>query len=99
MVNGLFSALIAAVLTALSGCIVQSIQPFYANESVVEFPSVAGGWRLETIGGKTAEKQERPWVFTKNEIEAYDGDNSSRISATYFKIKDAFCRCDGCPSP
>lgn len=38
---------------------------------------------------KGAEKQERPWVFTKNEIEAYDGDNSSRICATYFKIKDA----------
>lgn len=78
------------VLAALlSGCIVQSIQPFYTEDLVVELPSIRGKWRLATIEGKAAEKQERPWEFTKDQIETYDGEVSSRVSVTYFKVMDA----------
>jgi hypothetical protein len=89
MAKFLLRAVFATLVAVLSGCIVQSIQPFYTGESVIELPSIRGRWRLVTIEGKEAEKQERPWEFTKDEIETYDGDISSKISVTYFKVMDA----------
>jgi hypothetical protein len=89
MVKSLFCTIFAVLVAVLSGCIVQSIQPFYTEESVMELSSIEGKWRLVTIEGKGAEKQERPWEFTKDEIETYDGDISSRIKVMYFRVLDA----------
>jgi hypothetical protein len=88
MPRRVFGTLLIVFLSLLSGCIVQSIQPFYTKESVVDLPMILGRWRLETVGGKAAEKQEHPWVFTEKEIDTYDGDKASRISATYFRVRD-----------
>lgn len=85
MIRSILGAVTVAALL-LSGCIVQSIQPFYTEESVIELPSIVGKWRLVTVEGKGTEKGEQPWDFTRNEIETYDGNISSRISVTYFKV-------------
>jgi hypothetical protein len=74
-----------ALALCLSGCIVQSIHPFFTEEAVIEMPNLNGMWMRilkESEGG-----QEKPWIFADNEIHTYgEKGGSGTLHATYFKI-------------
>ncbi len=71
----------------LTGCIVQSLQPFHTEQNKVEVPELTGKWRLVTAWGEDADAGLPPWEFDGDEIVTWDREtNSATIGVTYFKI-------------
>jgi hypothetical protein len=81
------------LLVFLSGCLVQSIHPFYTDKSKVALPQLNGQWDLVTAWGKAASTNVPPWQISDNEIVAYDPDSQpSRVQVVFFKLdKTLFC--------
>lgn len=76
------------ILSALlSGCFIQSFQPFYTDESVIDLPEIVGEWQLVKIGNDDASaKYPEPWAFAENEITTFENNVRSDLGVTYFKI-------------
>lgn len=75
-------------MAALAGCIVQSLNKFYTNESRTPLPAVCGEWQPVEKDAKDNEKSKLlPWKFTEDNIVTYDEKNvSSNITTVYFKV-------------
>jgi hypothetical protein len=83
--------LISALLfLSLAGCIVQSFNPFYTNDLVIDFPAINGEWELTQIGNKkVSEDEKKPWVFSSGTLEIMDENNlKSRLITACFKIEN-----------
>ena len=73
-----------------TGCIVQSLNPYFTENSVLEYPEVEGQWILVKEYGKDIiSKNVKPWTIEGGLIQAYNQkDVKSALEATFFKVKD-----------
>jgi hypothetical protein len=73
----------------LSGCFIQSIQPFYTQDLKIEFPRVKGAWLLKKIGDEdVSAKYPEPWIFTERAIKTFEYAVESELTTQFFKIGD-----------
>lgn len=87
MKKSIRALLLCTVLLFFSGCIVQSIKPFYLENAVTEVPEILGEWvRADEIKD---EKTPKPWAFKEEEI-ITTGKNGIKgvLKATYFEVAD-----------
>lgn len=74
----------------LAGCFIQSLNPFYTNESRTELPQIAGKWQL--VNEKSEQENEKvkkitPWEISQDKMTTYNEKNlSSEIETVYFKV-------------
>ena len=75
------------IVAMLSGCVVQSINPFYTQDLVAEMPDLYGQWMLtESL---FREGTDKPWTFSKDAIIIPgDKDKAAALSARFFKVND-----------
>jgi hypothetical protein len=70
-----------------SGCIVQSLHPFFTEDAVIDAPVKKGNWTM--INKKGTLMMPKPWVFENNRITVYDEHGASGIvNVVYFKVED-----------
>jgi len=80
-----------AILSALllTGCLVQSLQPFHTPATTVEVPELTGQWELLTAWGEPVPASVPVWKFTPDEILTWDHKtNSSPVKVKYFRLGD-----------
>lgn len=76
------------LLGGVSGCIVQSLNPYYTKESTSEIQGPAGEWTL--LDGEGKPQSVKPWVFSKDEVHTYDKNGTHGVvKAVYFRIGEA----------
>ena len=85
------SCLCLVAMAILAGCIVQSLNKFYTNESKTPLPAICGDWQPVEKNAKEAKDNEKdklpPWKFTEDNIVTYDEDKvASNIITVYFKV-------------
>ncbi len=80
------SILLISIL--ISGCVIQSLNKFYTDETKVNLDQINGEWIPEKLIGKDVkDKKLTPWKFASDHIETYDGDNiHSKLDCVYFKV-------------
>ncbi|MFC1462927.1 hypothetical protein ACFLQU_04895 [Verrucomicrobiota bacterium] len=80
---------ILLVTSFLSGCFIQSFQPFYTDDLVLDIPAIEGKWSLVKKGKEdVADNYPQPWEFTDDAITTFEHNVSSILEATYFKVAD-----------
>jgi len=73
---------------SLQGCIIQSFNPFFTADAVVESPIAIGEWLQIDEKGKLVD--DKPWAFNEEGILTYDDEGGSGLlDAVYFKIDDS----------
>ena len=74
-----------------TGCIVQSLHPFYTKGALIKLPQLDGEWQLlESTGSDVSKKNIKPWTFKDDEIQTFDGKGvGSVLNVKYFKVDDA----------
>jgi len=78
---------IIITMFCLCGCIVQSLNPFYTSDAVIETPIKNGLW--EMIDKKGKPEMAKPWLFENNTITVYDEKGlSGAVKVVYFKVED-----------
>jgi len=78
---------ITITMLFLSGCIVQSLNPFYTPDAVIETPIKNGTWKMIDKNGKP--EITKPWLFENNKITVYDEEGFSGIvKVVYFRVED-----------
>ncbi len=86
--KSLWSILLRICLVALlSGCVVQSINPFYTQDLIAEMPDLYGQWMLKESAFR--EGRDKIWLFSKDSI-IIPGDkaDAASLSARFFKVDD-----------
>jgi len=74
-------------LCAMTGCVVQSINPFYVKEAIVDLPGVYGKWVLKE--SSVDEGLNREWTFSADAIKLPDAKGGSfTLSSRFFRIDD-----------
>ena len=73
-------------LGVLSGCIVQSINPYFTDDMRIKLPEIQGKWQMVDKDSKDNPKV-KPWEFGEEKIMTWDEEQaSSPIEAAYFKV-------------
>jgi len=74
-------------MSCLCGCIVQSLNPFYTAEAVIENPLKIGEWEMIDKDGKPV--MAAPWLYEEDHITVYDESGlTGVVKAVYFKVED-----------
>lgn len=75
------------MVSALAGCVVHSINPFYTRDLITDIPALYGQWMLRESVFK--EGTDKPWIFSKDSIiiPGIKG-ASATLSARFFKVND-----------
>jgi hypothetical protein len=78
-----------ALAILLSGCWVQSLQPFHTPETTAKVPELAGPWKfVSQFGDDLTRKEIRPWTFGEK-LTAYDRNNvEGTLVYSLFKVGD-----------
>ncbi|MFC1452370.1 hypothetical protein ACFLSJ_03390 [Verrucomicrobiota bacterium] len=78
------------LLLFATGCLVQSLHPFFTEDVVVEAPETHGEWRMvRQFGDDVSDKGIPPWVFGESEIKTFDEvGRPSNVEPTYFRVKE-----------
>ena len=93
----LYLCLLILFSCIFTGCIdidntVQSLNPFYTDEVVVEFPQLEGEWlSFIVLDGDVSPMNIKPWVFENNTIKIFD--ENRRVSVArikFFQIEDSY---------
>ena len=88
------SCLCLVAISILTGCVLQSLNKFYTDESRIPLPAVCGEWQGVEKDAKDTNENEKdkvtpmmkPWKFTEDNLVAYDEKNvASNIKTVYFK--------------
>lgn len=76
------------VCVFLAGCYVQSLNTFYTDDLLIEFPDIHGKWVPQIYWNKDVSgKKIPPWEFSKDGVHTFDEKNTrSTLNAAYFKI-------------
>lgn len=76
----------------LAGCYVQSLNPFYTNESRTDFPQIVGKWQMfneQTEQKGEQQKKTTPWEIEQNKMMTYDEENvAGEVMTVYFKVNE-----------
>jgi hypothetical protein len=80
-------SILFVIMSCVSGCIVQSLNPFYTAGTVIESPVKNGKWKMIDKDGKP--EMVNRWLFEKDKITAYDESGLPGVlKVVYFKIED-----------
>ncbi|MCE2394362.1 hypothetical protein J4G02_07200 [Candidatus Poribacteria bacterium] len=93
----LYLCLLILLSSIFVGCIdidntVQSLNPFYTDEAVVEFPQLEGEWlSFIVLDGDVSPMNIKPWVFENNTIKIFDENRKVSIARIkFFQIEDSY---------
>ena len=93
----LYLFLLILLSSIFAGCIdidntVQSLNPFYTDEAVVEFPQLEGEWlSFIVLDGDVSPMNIKPWVFENNTIKIFDENRKVSIARIkFFQIEDSY---------
>jgi hypothetical protein len=82
-------ALCVCIVVLLSGCFIQSVQPFYLTGMMAEVPDLIGEWRLVRAGSDdVTAKYPQPWLFTSTVIRTFEKGIPSTLRVVWFKVDD-----------
>lgn len=87
-----FILLLSASFLLCSGCIVQSLNPFFVKEAAVALPELKGEWLLVSEGKEdVSQKYKTPWTLDGDgNFQTYDDKGiGSLLEARFFKVDDA----------
>jgi hypothetical protein len=81
--------ILTAATVPLTGCIVQSLNPYFTKESICTIPGIAGEWTLLDEQGKA--QSLKPWVFGSDKVLTYDKNGAQGVvDVVYFSIGKTF---------
>ena len=93
----LYLLLLILFSSIFAGCIdidntVQSLNPFYTEEAVVELPQLEGEWlSFIVFDGDVLPMNIKPWVFEKNTIKIFDENRKVSVARIkFFQIEDSY---------
>lgn len=93
----LYLFLLILLSNIFAGCIdidntVQSLNPFYTDEAVVEFPQLEGEWlSFIVLDGDVLPMNIKPWVFEDNTVKIFDEDRKVSVARIkFFQIEDSY---------
>ena len=93
----LYLCLLILLSSIFVGCIdidntVQSLNPFYTEEAVVEFSQLEGEWlSFIVLDGDVLPMNIKPWVFEDNTVKIFDEDRTVSVAQTkFFQIEDSY---------
>ena len=93
----LYLCLLILLFNIFAGCIdidntVQSLNPFYTDEAVVEFPQLAGEWlSFIVLDGDVLPMNIKPWILEDNTVKIFDEDRKVSVARTkFFQIEDSY---------
>lgn len=88
--------LLILLSSIFAGCIdidntVQSLNPFYTEEAVVELPQLEGEWlSFLALDDDVSPMNIKPWVFEDSKIKIFDENRQMSVAHTYFfQIEDS----------
>lgn len=74
-----------------SGCYVQSLNVFYADNTIAVIPELMGDWTSQIQMGESVTNHITFWTFGTNTVDTYDGDNAySELEVVYFKLDGTY---------
>lgn len=81
------AVLLLSLLPLLSGCVVQSLTPFYAEGAVADLPGLEGRWRLVMDAGEAVTRpSSRPWIIGDHTVSTFEDGVGSVLRVVYFRI-------------
>ena len=91
----LYLLLVVLLACIFAGCIdntVQSLNPFYTEEAVVDFPQLEGKWlAFIVIDGEVLQMNIKPWVLEGSTIKIFDENRKIFVARTkFFQIRDSY---------
>ena len=93
----LYLFLLVLLSSIFAGCIdidntVQSLNPFYTEEAVVEFPQLEGEWlSFLVLDDDISQMNIKPWVFEDSKIKIFDENRKVSVARTkFFQIEDSY---------
>ena len=84
--------LFACIFAGCIGNTVQSLNPFYTEEAVVEFPQLEGEWlSFIVLDGDVLPMNIKPWVFEDNTIKIFDENRKVSVARIkFFQIEGSY---------
>lgn len=84
-----FLVIVLVVGTLLfSGCIVQSLHPFFTKDAVTKMSGLVGTWKRLPLGDEQEPKH--PWLFGEETISTRDDKGGAGdLNVTYFKVGES----------
>ena len=96
-IGRLYLCLLILLSSIFAGCIdidntVQSLNPFYTDEAVVEFPQLEGEWlSFIVLDGDVSPMNIKPWVFENNTVKIFDENRKVSVARIkFFQIEDSY---------
>ena len=92
----LYLCLLILLSSIFTGCIddpVQSLNPFYTHEALVEFPQLEGEWLsfLVLEDDVVSQMNIKPWIFEDNTIKIFDENRKVSVARIkFFQIEDSY---------
>ncbi len=93
----LYLFLLVLLSNIFTGCIdidntVQSLNPFYTDEAVVEFPQLEGEWlSFIVLDGDVLPMNIKPWIFKGSTVKIFDENRKISVAQIkFFQIEDSY---------
>ena len=91
----LYLFLLVLLSSIFVGCIdnpVQSLNPFYTEDAVVELPQLEGEWlSFLVLDDDILQMNIKPWVFEDSKIKIFDENRKVSVARTkFFQIEDSY---------
>ena len=92
----LYLCLLVLLSSIFTGCIddpVQSLNPFYTHEALVEFPQLEGEWLSFFVfeDDVVSQMNIKPWIFEDSTIKIFDENRKISVAQTkFFQIEDSY---------
>ena len=93
----LYLCLLILLSSIFVGCIdidntVQSLNPFYTDEAVVELPQLEGEWlAFVVLDGDVLPMNIKPWILEGSTVKIFDEDRKVAVARTkFFQIQDSY---------
>ena len=86
----LYFSVIVLLYAFIAGCVVQSVTPYYSEESKIELPELDGKWKLIQIENENVSQEKiNLWSIDETEMLIYDRKNVPAVlHIEFFKIGD-----------
>jgi hypothetical protein len=90
MKKTVLAVLMLFISVLLTGCLIQSLTPFYTEDSLIQFSQIYGSWRLvRDDSGDVSKANIPPWQFTGGRVTTFDGRGlEAKLQVKYFSIDD-----------
>ena len=84
--------LLSSIFTGCFDNTVQSLNPFYTEEAVVELPQLEGEWLAFIVfDGEVLQMNIKPWVLEGSTVKIFDENRKISVARTkFFQIQDSY---------